>query len=61
MNENAYNICEKYQFYAKCTKLLIKQFQFCENVAKNIFIKYPKNMFFMLEKNFSRQRTEIAL
>lgn len=41
MNENAYKIGKKEMLYTYCTKIAIKQFQFCKIVAKNIFIKYP--------------------
>lgn len=40
MNESDYILNKKYQFCKKCTKIAIKQFQFCRNIAKNIFIKY---------------------
>ena len=61
MNENAYILREKCRICTKCTKITIKQFQNCKIVAKNIFIKYPKNMFFMLGENFNWQRTAVAL
>ncbi len=41
MNEKAYKMREKSENCTNCTKIAIKQFQNCKNVAKNIFIKYP--------------------
>lgn len=41
INESDYIADKKYQFCERCTKITIKQFQFCKNIAKNIFIKYP--------------------
>lgn len=61
MNGSDYILNEKRYNCTKCIKKSIKQFQFCKIIAKNIFIKYPKNMFFMLGQNFDWQRTEIAL
>lgn len=40
MNESDYTFDKKHQFCIYCTKITIKQFQICKNIAKNSFIQY---------------------
>ena len=40
MKKNVANIYEKRFKCAKCTKIIIKQFQICKIIAKNVFISY---------------------
>lgn len=41
MNESGYIWDKNKRNCGKHTKILIKQFQICKNVAKKVFIEYP--------------------